>query len=180
MSGETFWDGAPEPIKTHLNELAEAYADAPSPDVETLESAIERGLRKCRVEDGSPAPLIREHDISHIVYMVAAALRGAGLPDLCHEFIETGDCDHTDAEHDAMADRGAGLPEPSGVKPHAFVIEMLYNPGSRSEHWRIDPDWDATPNPDEARGYRDQAIRDGHRPENVRVVAVTDWQEATP
>jgi hypothetical protein len=152
MSGETFWDGAPEPIKTHLNELAEAYADAPSPDVETLESAIERGLRKCRVEDGSPAPLIREHDISHIVYMVAAALRGAGLPDLCHEFIETGDCDHTDAEHDAMADRGAGLPEPSVSVP----VRVL-------------------------RGLLDEADYDKSNALHGEVQAIlTDWQEATP
>lgn len=36
-----------------------------------LLSAIETGLRKCRVEDGSPVSLIREHDIFHITHMVA-------------------------------------------------------------------------------------------------------------
>lgn len=37
--------------------------------VKTLREAVERGLRKCRVED-APVPLIAEHDIHHVAHMV--------------------------------------------------------------------------------------------------------------
>lgn len=40
-----------------------------------LHEAIAVGLRKCRVEDGSPVALIRESDLYHISHMVAAEVQ---------------------------------------------------------------------------------------------------------
>ena len=44
-----------------------------------VREVIAGGLRRCRVEDGAPVPLIHEYDIHHITHMVAAALRDANL-----------------------------------------------------------------------------------------------------
>lgn len=46
---------------------------APEGEVGALREAIERGLRRCRVED-APVPLIKEHDLFHVTHMVAAEL----------------------------------------------------------------------------------------------------------
>lgn len=71
----------PDAAVAHLDQTLAANADltpeTPSPaategevDVAGLLEAIERGLRKCRVEDGSPVSLIREGDLFHITHMV--------------------------------------------------------------------------------------------------------------
>jgi NTP pyrophosphatase (non-canonical NTP hydrolase) len=71
-----------------------------------------------------------------------------------------------------------GFPErmdyPSdGEEAHAFGIEILVNPGSTSEYWRIETD-DAGPFDVEgaARVCRGEFIEDGYSPDHVRVVAL--------
>lgn len=51
------------------------------PEAKGLRKAVERGLRRCRVEDGSPVSLIRESDLHHVTHMVVAELLAAHTPE---------------------------------------------------------------------------------------------------
>lgn len=46
----------------------------PDEQVEAIREVVRAGLRKCRVEDGSPAPLIHAADLPHITHMVTTEL----------------------------------------------------------------------------------------------------------
>jgi hypothetical protein len=63
---------------------------------------------------------------------------------------------------------------PRSPEPHAYVIEVLVNAGSMSEHWGTydDIEFTRTDERGEAEEYRLRLIEDGYVPEHLRVVGL--------
>lgn len=58
--------------------------------------------------------------------------------------------------------------------PHAYAVEVLVNPGSPHEYWRIWTDEQTYyADEEEAQNEANWMVEDGYRPDTVRVVAVT-------
>lgn len=65
-----------------------------------------------------------------------------------------------------------GAMRPDTPAPHAYFVEVLVNPGSRSERWERDMDSEYRSTRAEAEADRDEYVADLFAPDQVRVAAV--------